>query len=114
LFHLKILETSGRHIPGIGDFRIAENTANQVRRLLAFFSEQKLPEPRLAPFSGGGLALILNIEDQELTFTAYPGHNDFVYMQTNEDDEIVSDGVLTLDQARQISDLITAFLFSLA
>jgi hypothetical protein len=114
LFHLKLLENSGRNIPGIGDLRIAETTANQVRRLLAYFSEQNLPEPKLAPFSGGGLALILNIGDQELSFAAYPGHSDFVYMQTNEDDELVNDGVITLDQTREISDLITAFLFSLA
>jgi hypothetical protein len=112
LFHLKLLETSGRNIPGIGDFRIPETTANQVRRLIAFFSEQNLPAPRLAPFSGGGLALILEIGGQELTFTVYPNQNEIVYLQTDEDDEPVNDGILMLDQTKPISDLITAFLFS--
>jgi hypothetical protein len=109
LFHLRLLETSGRNVPGIGDLRIAETTANLVRRLLAFISQQNLPEPKLAPFSGGGLALILNAGDRELTFTAYPDHNDFVYMQTNEADEAVSEGIVTLDQTKPLADVITGF-----
>ena len=59
--NLRALETSGRNIPGVGDLRIAEHTANNVRRLLTaiILSGQNPPEPKLAPFSGGGLALTL-------------------------------------------------------
>jgi hypothetical protein len=110
LFQLRSLELSGRNIPGIGDLRIAEPTADHVRRLLATIPAQHLPEPRLAPFSGGGLALILNTPDRELTFTAYPDQNDFVFMLTNENDESIDEGILTLNQTDRLSEVITAFL----
>jgi hypothetical protein len=103
---------TGQDIPGIGDLRIAEPTANHIRRLLATIPAQHLPEPRLAPFSGGGLALILSAGNRELTFTTYPDHNDFVFMLTNENDESINEGILTLNQTERLSDIITAFLIS--
>jgi len=64
----------------------------------------------LAPFSGGGVALTWNIGDRELTFTAYPDHDDFVFMRTDNNDEIADDGILRLDQTREMGDVFAAFL----
>jgi hypothetical protein len=65
----------------------------------------------LAPFSGGGVALTWNIGNRELSFTAYPNHDDFVFMQTNEDDDPVDDGLVSIGQRDRLSDVITRFLF---
>ncbi len=110
LSDLRLLETSGQDIRGIGDLRVAHATADHVRRLLTIIPGAYLPAPTLAPFSGGGVALTWNIGDRELTFTAYPDHDDFVFMRTDDSDEIADDGILKPDQTKELTDVITAFL----
>ena len=110
LWELRSLETSGQNIRGIGDLRVARATADHVRRLLTIIPGAYLPAPMLAPFSGGGVALTWNIGDRELTFTAYPDHDDFVFMRTDNNDEIADDGILRLDQTREMGDVFAAFL----
>jgi hypothetical protein len=109
LSDLRLLETSGQNIPGVGDLRVSHSTADHVRRLLTVISEISLPQPVIAPFSGGGVALTYNIGERELTFTAYPAHDDFVFMRT-DDNGNTSDGIITLDQTKDLSDVITTFL----
>lgn len=114
LSDLRSLETSGLEIPGVGDLRVAHATADNVRRLLtvtvAAPLSEPLPEPALAPFSGGGVALTWNLGNRELTFTVYPEHEDFVFVRTDDNDEPIEDGVLTLNQSSQLSNVIKAFL----
>jgi hypothetical protein len=110
LSDLRLLETSGQNIPGVGDLRVSNGTADHVRRLLTVISGTSIPEPALAPFSGGGVALTCNIGDRELTFSAYPEHNDFVFVRTDDSGEPVDDGIITLEQTRRVGDLIAAFL----
>jgi hypothetical protein len=110
LSDLRLLETSGQNIPGVGDFRVSHTTADHVRRLITITSGAPLPEPTLAPFSGGGVALTWSIGDRELMFTAYPDHDDFVFMRTDDNDELADDGNLKLDQTKELGDVITAFL----
>src|SRR5712692_1090916 len=78
LSDLRSLETSGQNVPGLGDFRVSTTTADQVRRLLTVISGAPLPQPALAPFSGGGVALTCSLGRKELTFTAYPNQPDLV------------------------------------
>ena len=110
LSDLRSLETSGQNIPGVGDLRVSHATGDYVRRLLTVISGASLPEPRLAPFSGGGVALTCNIGDRELMFTVYPEHDDFVFVRTDDNGEPVGDGILMLDQTKQLGDVIMAFL----
>jgi hypothetical protein len=114
LSELRSLETSGANVRGVGDLRVAHATADNVRRLLMVTAEaairDPLPEPALAPFSGGGVALTWNLGNRELTFTVYPEHEDFIFERTDDNDERIQDGVLALSQTDQLSHLITAFL----
>jgi hypothetical protein len=110
LSDLRSLETSGQNIPGVGDLRVSHATADHVRRLLTVISGASLPKPALAPFSGGGVALTCAIGNRELTFTAYPGHEDFIFVRTDDDDEPADDGVVTLEQTKELGDVITRFL----
>jgi hypothetical protein len=110
LSDLRSLETTGRDIPGIGDFRVSQATADHMRLLLTAISGAPLPQPTLAPFSGGGVALVCRLGNRELTFTAYPDHNDFVFDRTDDNSEPAADGILTLQQPDRLRDVITAFL----
>ena len=110
LSDLRLLETSGQYIAGLGDFRVSDATADHVRRLITITSGTPLPEPTLAPFSGGGVALSWSIGNRELTFSAYPDHNDFVFMRTDNNDDLAGDGILRLDQSKELGDVIAAFL----
>lgn len=109
LSELRSLEVSGVDIPGVGDFRVAHRTADNVRRLLIVISGTSVPEPRLAPFSGGGVALTCSIGNRELTFTTYPDHEDFVFSRTDDNDELADDGIVSLEQ-RKLGEVITTFL----
>jgi hypothetical protein len=110
LIELRNLETTGQNIPGVGDLRIAQATADRVRRLLAFVPGAYLPAPTLAPFSGGGLSILWNIGNKELSFTAYPEQDDFVFLRADQTGEIVEDGVVRLDQRERLLDIFLAFL----
>lgn len=109
LSELRSLEVSGVNIPGIGDFQVTHSTADNVRRLLTVISGTSIPEPRLAPFSGGGVALTCSMGSRELTFTAYPEHDDFVFSRTDDNDELVDDGVVSLGH-RRLGEVIATFL----
>lgn len=114
LSELRSLETSGRNIAGVGDLRVTQTTADNVRRLLTVTAEtalrESLSEPVLAPFSGGGVAITWSVGDRELSFAVYPGHQDFVFTRTDDNDNTVEDGALPLNQTNQLSNVITAFL----
>ena len=109
LSDLRSLEVSGVNVAGVGDFQVAHTTADNVRRLLTVISGASVPEPRLAPFSGGGVAITSSMGNRELTFTAYPDHDDFVFSRTNDNDELADDGVVSLEQPR-LGEVIAAFL----
>jgi hypothetical protein len=112
LEELRTLEKSGQNIPGVGDLTIAESTADHLRRLMTLGPVAQLPEPTLVPFSGGGLSLTWNLGQRELSFSTYPGHDDFVYMRTGDNDQVAADGILTLKQTRELGEQIAAFLAS--
>lgn len=109
LSDLRSLELNGENIAGVGDFRVAHSTADNLRRLLTVISGLSLPEPKLSPFSGGGIALTCGVRNKELTVTAYPNHDDFVISVTAENDDL-EDHILTLDQSAQIASLFATFL----
>lgn len=110
LTELRYLETCGQLEPGLGDLRIAQATADRIRRLIAVVPGDYLPAPTLAPFSGGGLSVSWRIGNKELWFTAYPDHDDFVFMRTDQNDEIVEDGVIDLRQSDRLINILLAFL----
>ena len=46
---------------------------------------------------------------RELSFTAYPGQNDFVFMRTDENDLPVVDGFVALNETDRLGHIIAAF-----
>jgi len=97
---------SGQNISGIGDLRISSQTASFVRRVLSLISIPRLPVPRISPISGGGVGLLWNISGKEVVITVYPNDERLAYMLSNEQDELVSDGMLTLEQQRTLNSIL--------
>jgi hypothetical protein len=112
LLDLRSLEQTGQNIAGIGDFTVSTSTANSVRRLLTLVFDLPIPDLRLSPFSGGGVALISNLDNKELILSVYPGQpDDFVFSLTNDEDENLSRfGTIPLDQPSQLHEVVKAFL----
>lgn len=110
LSNLRLLETTGGDIPGVGDLRISSSTADHMRRLLSVISTTALPEPIVSPFSGGGIALVSTIGERELTFTAYPGHNGFIFSRTDDRGEDAEDGVFTIAEDDRLKRIVSEFL----
>jgi hypothetical protein len=104
---LQIAYDSGRVMPGIGDLRISLETITFARRLLSLVANPRLPVPRITPISGGGLGLVWNVAGKEAVLTIYPNDERLAYMLSNEADELVSDGLLTLEQPRSLNSLLS-------
>jgi hypothetical protein len=107
LQQLDALKSGGRNIPGLGDLRISEQTGAVVRRLLTYVTNRYLPEPQLAPISGGGIAVRWNLPDREVSFRVFPGVQEVVYMVVDERDEIIEDGEFVLDRNNSMSAAMT-------
>jgi hypothetical protein len=105
VMRLRDLEMSGAHIPGIGDIRISEPTGDAVRRLLSRITLTDLPTPDVVPISGGGIGLRWELPRREVAFTIYPNRAEFNFV-ASADDEIVSEGVIKVDETRRINNLL--------
>ncbi len=110
VIRLRELEKSGRRIPGIGDLRISEQTADSVRRLLSRVSVTDLPTPNVVPISGGGIALAWKSPQREVAFTIYPNRAEFGFVSSTQDDEIISEGTIRIDESRRINQLLGQLL----
>jgi hypothetical protein len=107
LEELRAMETTGRFLPGVGDLHVRTETGDRARRLLTIASVQAVPKPRLVAFSGGGIGLEWRSGGRELSFSIYPGEDEFVYTQTDEHGE--TEGELPQGQDDQIAAVLKAF-----
>lgn len=103
LLRLETLQISGTTYPGIGDLTISQRTADHVRQLLSKIVVRHLPVPAVVPISGGGIGISFLQREKEVTFTVFPEETDIAYMLSNETDEVVKDGLLTIDRSEMIN-----------
>jgi hypothetical protein len=104
---LSDLQAEGREIPGLGDLRISEETSAIVRRLLSQIRYRDLAVPQLVPMSGGGVGISWNIPGKEVSFKVFPRDEEIVYVVTDSDDKVISDGVFKLGQAASLGSALT-------
>jgi hypothetical protein len=104
---LSDLQAEGRDIPGLGDLRISEETGAIVRRLLSQIRYKDLAVPQLVPMSGGGVGISWNIPDKEVSFKVFPSDEEIIYVVTDGDDKVISDGVFDLGQAASLGTALT-------
>ena len=90
LTQVRDIEESGELILGLGDLRIATQTAIRARKLLSSIEIKSLPAPAVSPVSGGGLSITWSLGLKEVKLSFDPG-GETTYFKI-EDDEISSDG----------------------
>ena len=93
LAQLRDLEHTGEMIRGLGDLRIAPDTAMRTRLLLLSVGIQMLPSPVVSPVSGGGISIIWSLGPKEVKFSVEP-NGETTYFKI-KDDEISDDGAAT-------------------
>jgi hypothetical protein len=101
------LQAEGRDIPGLGDLRISDETGAIVRRLLSQIRYKDLAVPQLAPMSGGGVGISWNIPDREVSFKVFPRDEEIMYVVTDAEDKVISDGVFNLGQVASLGTALT-------
>lgn len=104
---LSELQAEGRDIPGLGDLRISEETSDVVRRLLAQIRLKELGVPELVPMSGGGVGITWSIPDREVSFKVFPKDEDIMYVVTDTEDKVISDGVFNLEKTASLGTPLT-------
>jgi hypothetical protein len=104
---LSDLQREGRDIPGVGDLRISEETSAIVRRLLSRIAYRNLAVPQLIPMSGGGVGINWSIPDKEVSFKVFPSDEEIVYVVTDADDKVITDGVFSLGQLASLGTALT-------
>jgi hypothetical protein len=100
---LSDLQAEGRDIPGLGDLRISEETSAIVRRLLSQIRYAGLATPKLSPMSGGGVGISWIVPDKEVSFKVFPRDEEILYVVTDADDKVLSDGVFALGQTTSLA-----------
>jgi len=89
LTQVREIEQEGELIPGLGDLRIAVQTAMRARILLASIEISSLPAPIVSPVSGGGLSIVWSLGLKEVKISLEPGGETAIFRI--EDDEILGD-----------------------
>ncbi|PYU22861.1 MAG: hypothetical protein DMG32_17195 [Acidobacteria bacterium] len=110
LEELRALKAAGRDVPGLGDFRIAEETMDRARQLLTLEPLRRLAAPSVVPFSGGGLALSWNAKGRDLTLSIYPSEREITYARTSQDDVVLEDGVIA--EEAELGKIVDRYLSS--
>jgi hypothetical protein len=90
LAQVREIEESGELIPGLGDLRVASQTAKRARLLLSSIGINSLPTPLVSPVSGGGVSITWSLGLRELKLSFDP--NGEITFFKIEDDEISDDG----------------------
>jgi hypothetical protein len=101
LTQVRDIEHAGELIPGLGDLRIAEQTAKRARMLLSSIDIETLPAPVVSPVSGGGLSITWALGLREVKFSVEPdGETNYFKV---ESDAILDDGAIDLVAANSVT-----------
>ena len=109
LEELRALKDAGKSIPGLGDFKVTDETADRVRKLLTLESVRKLSAPSIVPFSGGGIALNWTANGYDFSLSVYPDQ-EVTFIRTTPNDAVIEDGSLAQDS--DLTKIVDRFLAS--
>lgn len=68
---ISMLRNTGKPIPGLGDFRISDQAATELRKLIGEIQIESLPLPTVAPVSGGAIFVSWQSGAKSVEATAY-------------------------------------------
>lgn len=102
LTQVREIEAEGQDTPGLGDLRIAVQTAKSARILLSSIKMERLPAPTVAPVSGGGLSVCWYLGAREVKLSFAPG-GDAMYFRV-VDDEILEEAPIPTTSPSPVAD----------
>ncbi len=102
LTQVREIEWEGELIPGLGDLRIAVQTAMRARKLLSSVEIAGLAAPVVSPVSGGGLSIVWSLGPKELKLSVDPGGDSVAFKIM--DDEIIPDGEVAVTAPTALND----------
>jgi hypothetical protein len=112
LTQVREIEEEGESVPGLGDLRVAVQTAMSARKLLSSIEIERLPAPTVAPVSGGGLSVTWYLGQKEVKLSFSPGGEAMYYKAI--DDEIVDDGAVEAEEPSHVAGQLKWILESAA
>jgi hypothetical protein len=67
------VQSTGRNEPGIGDFRVTDDTLNVAGKILGSIKYRFLPSPSLFALSGGGIHITWSSGPDAVEVSVFPG-----------------------------------------
>jgi hypothetical protein len=67
------MQDAGRIAPGIGDFRVTDDTLNMAFRVLGSVRYRYLPNPSVSALSGGGIQITWASGPEAVEVSVFPG-----------------------------------------
>lgn len=67
------VQHAGRFEPGIGDFRVSDDTLNMAGRVLGSIDHRFLPTPSVSALPGGGLQMTWRNGQEAVEVSVFPG-----------------------------------------
>jgi len=67
------VQRAGRFEPGIGDFRVTDDTLNMAGRVLGSIRFRRLPSPSVTALPGGGLQITWRNRREAVEVSVFPG-----------------------------------------
>lgn len=110
LAQVREIESEGQQIPGLGDLRVAVQTAMSARKLLSSVKMERLPAPAVAPVSGGGLSVVWYLGAKEVKLSFAPG-GEAMYFKVF-DDEILDQASIETTTPTPLADQLKWMLES--
>ncbi len=92
LTQVREIEAEGQDVPGLGDLRVAVQTAKNARILLTTINIERLPSPIVSPVSGGGLSVTWSLGQRRSSCHLRRGGDAFYFRVLG--DEIVGESAV--------------------
>jgi len=102
------VQRNSEEAPGIGDFRVTDDTLNMAGRVLGSIKYRFLPNPSLFALSGGGIQIIWSSGADSVEVSIFPGEG--VGVARLADDVPIKAKDLGLAEYGQMNDFLADFV----
>lgn len=102
------VQRNGEEAPGIGDFRVTDDTLNTAGRLLGCIKYRFLPNPSLFALPGGGIQIIWSSGSDAVEVSVFPGEG--VGVALLADDVPIKAKDLGAAEYEQMNDFLADFV----
>lgn len=102
------VQHTGEDEPGIGDFRVADDTLNMAGKILGSIKYRFLPNPSLFAISGGGIQIIWSNGPDAVEVSIFPGEG--VGVARLVDDVATKSKELGAAEYDQMNDFLADFV----